>query len=137
MQLSPESIIQCRAATSAEPCAYEIEYRLSQYSIEPVTLRTSERLQSYFGAFLIADTRVEIMGALQVSNVQMQSGQFENNNQVVRVESGPFLQNVREVRNLLVSLYEDRPVYLRDVAQVVDGPEEIRSYSFFGFGPGK
>ncbi len=77
----------------------------------------------------------EIMGVLQVSNVQAQSGQFENNNQVVRVESGPFLQDVDEVRNLLVSLYEDRPVYLRDVAEIVDGPEEIRSYSHFGFGP--
>jgi len=77
----------------------------------------------------------EIMGALQVSNVQMGNGQFDNNNQVVRVDSGPFLQNVEEVRNLLISLYEDRPVYLRDVAEVVDGPEEIRSYSHFGFGP--
>jgi multidrug efflux pump subunit AcrB len=77
----------------------------------------------------------EIMGALQVSNVQMESGAFDQNNQVVRVESGPFLQDVNEVRNLMVSLYDDRPVYLRDVAEVVDGPEEIRSYSSFAFGP--
>ena len=77
----------------------------------------------------------QIMGALQVSNVQRQSGQFDSNNQVVRVESGPFLQSVNEVRNLLISLYEDRPVYLRDVAEVVDGPEEIDAYSHFGFGP--
>jgi multidrug efflux pump subunit AcrB len=78
---------------------------------------------------------MEIMGAIRASNVQLESGSFANNNEVIKLEAGPFLKNISGVRNLLVGLYEDRPVYLRDVADVVDGPEEIESYSFFGFGP--
>ena len=78
---------------------------------------------------------MEIMGAFRVSNVQMESGRFENNDRSVRLEAGPFLESTAEVRNLMVGLYDDRPVYLRDVARIVDGPEEISSYSYFGFGP--
>ncbi|MGD2269753.1 MAG: efflux RND transporter permease subunit [Desulfobacterales bacterium] len=89
----------------------------------------SERLTAY------GLSAMEIMGALKITNVQMESGAFAKSNQVVKVEAGSFLQNVDEVRNLLVGLHEDRPVYLRDVADVVDGPEEINTYSHFGFGP--
>ncbi|UCH20128.1 MAG: efflux RND transporter permease subunit [Deltaproteobacteria bacterium] len=89
----------------------------------------SERLSAY------GLSAMEIMGALKISNVQMESGAFAKSNALVKVEAGPFVENVDEVRNLLVGLYEDRPVYLRDVANVVDGPEEINSYSHFGFGP--
>ncbi len=89
----------------------------------------NERLSAY------GLSAMEIMGALKISNVQMESGTFEKNNSLSKVEAGPFIKSIDEVRNLLVGLYEDRPVYLRDIANVVDGPEEIKSYSHFAFGP--
>ena len=79
---------------------------------------------------------MEIAGALKISNAQMESGSFAKANREVAVEVGPFLQNVDEVRHLMVGLYQDRPVYLRDVAEVVDGADEVASYSRIGFGPG-
>jgi len=78
---------------------------------------------------------MEVAGAIQISNAQMGSGQFEQGNQVVQVEAGPFIKDISEVGSLLVSLHQDRPVYLKDVATVQDGPEEVTSYSRIGFGP--
>ena len=78
---------------------------------------------------------MEIAGALKMANTQMASGTFAQNNAVVAVETGDFLRNADEVSNLLVGLHGDRPVYLRDVARVADGPEEAATYTRFGFGP--
>jgi multidrug efflux pump subunit AcrB len=79
---------------------------------------------------------LELAGALKASNAQLAAGTFEQGNASVRVETGPFLQNAREVMNLVVGLHENRPVYLRDVARVEDGPAEVESYTRIGFGPG-
>ncbi len=89
----------------------------------------TERLAAY------GLSAMEIAQALQMSNVQLASGAFEQNNRIVKVEAGPFLGDVQEVRNLLVGLHGDQPVYLRDVATVQDGPEEATTYSRIGFGP--
>ncbi len=78
---------------------------------------------------------LEIAGALKLANTQMASGAFEQNNAVIAVETGDFLRHADEVRNLLVGLHGDRPVYLRDVARVEDGPEEPATYTRFSFGP--
>ncbi len=76
----------------------------------------------------------EIAGALQVSNAQMEAGAFEQGNRTCVVEAGPFLRDAREVADLVVGLHGDRPVYLRDVAEVVDGPAETTAYTRIGFG---
>lgn len=80
-------------------------------------------------------TPMEIMGALKMSNAQLESGSFEQNNATVLVEAGPFLTDAREVMNLMVGVQADRPVYLRDVADIQDGPDEAVSYTRIGFGP--
>lgn len=78
---------------------------------------------------------MEIAGALKTSNAQGGSGSFSLANKEISVETGPFLHNAEEVKNLMVGVHRDRPVYLRDVAQVVDGPEELNSYTRFSVGP--
>lgn len=80
-------------------------------------------------------TPMEVMGALKISNHQMESGSFERDNATVLVEAGSFLTDAREVMNLMVGVHADRPVYLRDVAEIVDGPDEISSLTRFSFGP--
>jgi len=44
--------------------AYEIERRLSEYSIRPVIHSETERIRSHFGALEIEGVKVEIMGDL-------------------------------------------------------------------------
>lgn len=78
---------------------------------------------------------MEIMGALKVSNAQLQSGSFAQANKEIVVEVGPFLRTLDEVRNLMVGVHQGRPVYLRDVADVQDGPDELTTYTRLGFGP--
>ena len=77
----------------------------------------------------------EVAAAIRASNAQMESGAFEQANQSVRVSAGPFLRDAREVADLLVALHDGRPVYLRDVAEIRDGPEELTTYSRLGYGP--
>ncbi|MCX6997871.1 MAG: efflux RND transporter permease subunit [Kiritimatiellaeota bacterium] len=79
---------------------------------------------------------MEIAGALKVSNAQMESGAFEQGNREFKVEAGPFLRSADEVRNLMIGQHQGRPIYLRDVAKITDGPGEITAYSRIGFGPG-
>ena len=78
---------------------------------------------------------LEIAAAIRASNARLESGAFEQANQSVRVSAGPFLTDAREVADLLVGLHDGRPVHLRDVAEIEDGPEELNAYSRFGYGP--
>ena len=77
----------------------------------------------------------EIAGRIGLSNAQTQSGSFVQGNREIRVEAGAFLHDARQVGNLVIGVFEDRPVHLRDVAAVVDGPAETTSYTRTGFGP--
>ncbi len=77
----------------------------------------------------------EVAAAIRASNAQVEGGAFEQANASVRVSAGPFLRDAREVADLLVALHGGRPVYLRDVAEIRDGPEELTTYSRFGYGP--
>jgi len=76
----------------------------------------------------------QIVKQLQNSNSQMTSGTLMNLNKEVIVRSGQFFESAKDVGNIVVGLYGGSPVYLRDVAQVIDGPEEVNNYSFFGWG---
>ena len=80
---------------------------------------------------------LEIAGALKVANAQMSSGSFQKADREIAVETGAFLHSADDIRNLMVGMQGGRPVYLRDVAEITDGPEEATSYSRIGFGPGE
>ena len=88
----------------------------------------TERLSAY------GLSPMEIAGALKISNAQAESGSYDQADQVIKVQAGPFLRDVDEVKNLMVGVCQNRPVYLRDVARVVDEPEEAAVYTRFGFG---
>ncbi|MCE9612770.1 MAG: efflux RND transporter permease subunit [Lentisphaerae bacterium] len=77
---------------------------------------------------------MEVVGALKVSNARLDSGMVTSGSRTIRVEAGPFLTNAQDVMNLIVGIHENRPVYLRDVATVTDGPAELTSYTRIGFG---
>lgn len=77
----------------------------------------------------------QIMGALKAANYNVRSGSFPSGNTEYVVDTGGFLKSADEVRSVVVGVYRGRPVYLRDVASVVDGPEEPSNYVFMGLGP--
>ena len=45
--------------------AYEIEHFFSEFIVEPVRFKESERIRSHFGALMIEGVKVEIMGEIQ------------------------------------------------------------------------
>jgi len=45
--------------------AYEIEHLFSEFVVEPVRFKESERIHSHFGALMIDGIKVEIMGDIQ------------------------------------------------------------------------
>jgi len=73
--------------------------------------------------------------ALEVSNVNLPAGRFSRRDREYLVEAGPFLKSADEVENLVVGVNQGRPVYLRDVARMADGPEEPVELSRIAFGP--
>ncbi|HXH86870.1 MAG TPA: efflux RND transporter permease subunit, partial [Nitrospira sp.] len=64
------------------------------------------------------------------------AGRFDSGNQSFLVETGRFIRSREDLESLVVGVNEQRPVYLRQVAEVGDGPAEARNYVWFGLGPG-
>jgi len=77
-----------------------------------------------------------IRASLLSANASSESGQLVRNNQVVSVQTGVFMSDVNEVGSLVVGVNNTQPVYLRDIAEISDGPGEPESYVWFGTGPG-
>ena len=78
---------------------------------------------------------LQVADALRASNVHVRAGRFEQQDEEFVVESGTFVSDARALEDLVIGLSGNRPVYLRDVAAVLDGPAEVGSYSWIGFGP--
>ena len=78
---------------------------------------------------------LEVMQALKAANLNVRAGRFERGDREIQLDAGPFFGSADQVAATLVSTVESQPVYLRDVARVVDGPEEADSYTRIGFGP--
>ena len=79
---------------------------------------------------------LEIERSLKGADVNVRAGTMDQLNREIVVDAGPFIKSAREVEELLVGVNEDRPVYLRDVAEVIDGPEDVETYTRLTFGPG-
>ena len=77
---------------------------------------------------------LSISRQIQGSNIQMQGGELLQKDTVFDVETGNFLTNAEDVANLVVGINQQQPVYLKQIATVVDQPETSNQYVFFGYG---
>ena len=71
---------------------------------------------------------------LMANNAQMGSGNIVSDDKVYSVNTGKFFADIEEVSNLIVGTNNGKPVYLYQVAEIVDGPEVPHSYVSFGYG---
>ena len=78
---------------------------------------------------------MHIQGILQMDNSERHAGIITENNRAVSVHLDGFFQSADDLRNLVVGIHNNAPVYLRDVAEITDGPEEPADYVFFSPGP--
>ncbi len=76
----------------------------------------------------------EIVPMLTQANRQSIAGGMTSNNHEVIVETGGFLSSAEDVGNVVVGVFDGKPVYLRDVAEIEDGAAEASQYVLFGSG---
>ncbi len=79
-------------------------------------------------------TLADLRGALLGANLGMPAGRTVEGDRAITIESGTFLGDARAVADLVVGVREHKPVYLRDVAQVEDGPLPPERYVWHGTG---
>ncbi len=74
----------------------------------------------------------DLRAALQSANLGQPVGELLSGNTAVALESGPFLRDARDIGELVVAVRNGKPVFLRDVAEVVDGPLPPLRYVWHG-----
>ena len=70
----------------------------------------------------------------RTANRQSRTGSIPSHDGEILVETGGFLHTAAEVGAVVVGVQQGQLVYLRDVAQILDGPEESVDYVLFGHG---
>ena len=69
---------------------------------------------------------------LELANTRGGAGSFAHDNQEFQVEAGRFLGNTDDLKQVVVGVYQGKPVYLHDVVEeIVDGPAEPHDYVLF------
>jgi len=78
-----------------------------------------------------------IVAQLQQANARGDAGSFSRDNQEFAVEAGRFLGTTADLNQIVVGVYQSKPVYLRDVASsITDGPAEPTDYVLSASGAG-
>ncbi|MFI1770734.1 efflux RND transporter permease subunit [Thalassobellus citreus] len=71
---------------------------------------------------------------IKANNAQLKSGSFDKNDTEFLVNTGAFLESVTDVENLVVGVQQNQPIYLKQIASIIDGPEIPQNYVSLGFG---
>ena len=99
--------------------------RPRQVGIEP----DAERMAAHSVSLL------ELESALRAANVTLPAGSFSSTDREQDVEAAAALISADEVRDLVVGVSQGRPVFMKDVTGVLDGPAEASAYVRYGRGP--
>jgi len=76
----------------------------------------------------------DVARSLRSANAALPAGAIVRDNETVLVETGEFLRSAQDVRELVVGVHDGQPVYLADVARVVDGPPPAARFAWHGLG---
>lgn len=68
----------------------------------------------------------ELRMALETANLGMPVGDLLTEQGAVAIETGPFLRNLKDVESIALGVRQGNPVYVKDVAAVVEGPIQNR-----------
>jgi multidrug efflux pump subunit AcrB len=74
----------------------------------------------------------ELQPALQTAEMQLPAGSLVDRNKRTTLEATGFMLEARELNRLVVSVKNGRPVYLGDVARVIDGNDPEPPVVLFG-----
>ena len=78
----------------------------------------------------------EVFSAIQASNVLHHQGNLALNHQSIRFESGDVYRSIKELEQTPINVIDGSVVLLKDVATIVDGPDEAKYYTWIDFAQG-
>jgi len=78
---------------------------------------------------------IVLLGALRSGAARLDAGTAVGDNREVRIEAGPPFRSAEDVSRVMVGVRGGRPLYVSDVARVVDGPDEVQDAVFYSAGP--
>ena len=99
---------------------------------------TPRQVRVLFDPVRLASVGIDLnqaAGMLQSSNQAAHAGTYPSREGEVTVHVGGFLKTREDLERVVLGNYHGRPVYVQDVAEVIDGPAEPDQYVFFGAGP--
>lgn len=95
------------------------------------------RIMVYLSAQRMAGRGVtfgDVQRALGGAGAALPAGSFVGAGEEIQFDAGRFLASLGEVESLVVGAQDGRPVFLKDVATLTDGPGEPETYSRLALG---
>jgi len=80
---------------------------------------------------------LEVQRAIQGANVRLLTGEFRSGDRLLSVDAGVPFEDASQLRELVIGVFDGQLVFLKDIAQVDDGPGEVESYVRHGWGPAR
>ncbi|MGO8953187.1 MAG: efflux RND transporter permease subunit [Rhodomicrobium sp.] len=77
----------------------------------------------------------QLAGAIRAANERRDIGNVESAGRELKVYTGSFLHHAQDVERIVVGVRNNAPVYVRDVARVIEGPGEASSVVQYFTGP--
>lgn len=78
---------------------------------------------------------LELQSAVESFNLSLTAGDFRSRDNLIQIAAGSPVEDASQLQNIVVAVSDGHPVFLKDVAKIVDGPEEISNYVRHGWGP--
>jgi multidrug efflux pump subunit AcrB len=78
-------------------------------------------------------TPLEVYQAVKNSNVSLQVGKIDTNNQQFIIKTHSLIRTKKNLGDVVISTHAGKPVFLHDVASINDGPSDIENYTSIGF----
>jgi multidrug efflux pump subunit AcrB len=78
---------------------------------------------------------LEVLAAIGGASSSVRAGELSLPEQQLALEVGPFLSSVEDLGAIVLTVRGGRPVFLRDVAELVDGQPDPDNYTRLALGP--
>jgi len=75
-----------------------------------------------------------VAASVEAANRKQSGGAIASGGHEILLETGTLIKSLRDVGDVVVGASGGRPVFLRDIAEIADGPEEASTYVSFGGG---
>ena len=106
---------------------------VAQDDVAEVTIIGGSRrtLRVELDARALAAARLDaghVADLLRAQNAAVEAGSFSTNNREILVETGALIEEAEDFESLVIGVSDGEPIYLSEVARVIDGPAETTSF---------